>query len=214
MPARTVSSCSCRYRRVNWYVSSRCSLTLSTVWPSGNFSRGTMVTCTTGSMAGCGGAQQHGHRCDHMQQFKTHTQVPGMPLRRTCADQFAVACACSHSLQSCTCPVVPYNRSPMHAIFPQRLTWRVATSAVAASCTASRRRRLSLYGFRSGPRRSQSSAWHAQESVCSAFSCALGMRRVRTYTLIACTSCGMWVTVQGSRYVERRGVTSRQSFAV
>ena len=52
MPASVVRSCSSRYCRVNCLVSSLCSLTLSTVWPSGYFSLGLMVTCMTGSTAG------------------------------------------------------------------------------------------------------------------------------------------------------------------
>lgn len=51
-PASRVSSCSSRYRFVNSPVSSRSSLALTTVWPRGFFSRGTMVQSVTGSMAG------------------------------------------------------------------------------------------------------------------------------------------------------------------
>ena len=55
---------------------------------------------------------------------------------------------------------MPSSKCQHPTCFPRRAhTWSVATSAVAASCTARRLLRLSLYGFRSGPNRSQSSAW-------------------------------------------------------
>mmetsp|Transcript_41478 Transcript_41478/g.98282 ORF Transcript_41478/g.98282 Transcript_41478/m.98282 type:complete len:245 (-) Transcript_41478:618-1352(-) len=52
LPARVVSSCSSKYRRVNCWLSSRASFTLTTVCPSGYFSRGMMLTLTTGSIVG------------------------------------------------------------------------------------------------------------------------------------------------------------------